>query len=374
MNDDIRSAFSRASTTRAAADELTGQLAGVDPVALVFFASHEHDGKALSAALRRRFPRAEVAGSTTAGEFTSTAHGTRSVSMLALGAGKVRRAAAALARFEGGVEAGVRSAAERLASRMEIDLRRADPKRYVGVALVEGLRMKEEAANDALGNVAPMLSFVGASAGDDEKFVSTRVFVNGEESDDGAALLLLDAAVPFEIGKTCSFEPTGVSFTVTRADVPNRIVHELDGWPVLEAYAKAVGVAPEKLDSGVFMNHPLGLLVDGQPWIRSPQRALPGGGLKLYCQLLEGTHVHLMKATDLVAGTREEMGRVKRLLGRPSGGLAFNCILRRLELDAKDQHAAFLEAFAGLEMAGFHTYGESWLGHINQTLTGLWFA
>jgi hypothetical protein len=47
--------------------------------------------------------------------------------------------------------------------------------------------------------------------------------------------------------------------------------------------------------------------------------------------------------------------------------------LRRLELDAKQRHEPFIASFAGLEMAGFHTYGESWLGHINQTLTGLWF-
>src|SRR5690606_4751923 len=121
-------------------------------------------------------------------------------------------------------------------------------------------------------------------------------------------------------------------------------------------------------------SNPLGLMIDGKPWIRSPQQVLPDGSLKFYCQLLEGASVHVMQSTDLVDDTRRELARVKGELGGTlSGGLAFNCILRRLELDAKDLHGPFLSAFEGLEVGGFHTYGESWLGHINQTLTGLWF-
>ncbi len=375
MNNDVRSAFSQRSDAAAAADDLAGQIAGVRPTAIVFFASHRHDGALLSGELRRRFPEAQVIGCTTAGEFTDAARGNGGVSMLALSSAKARRAAAALARFDGGVAEGIGAAAAQLASSIDVDLRQADPSRYVGVMLVEGLRMHEEAANAAIGNAAPMLSFVGGSAGDDGEFAATRVFVNGEASDDGAALLLLDVAVPFVIGKTCSFAPTGTKYTVTRADVAQRIVYELDGKPVLPTYAADVGVAPSALDGNVFMTHPLGLMIEDKPWIRSPQRALPDGGLKFYCQIQEGMEIHLMKALNLVDDTRSEMQRVRAALGRPiAGGLAFNCILRRLELDAKGLHGPFLEVFSGMQVAGFHTYGESWLGHINQTLTGLWFG
>jgi hypothetical protein len=241
--------------------------------------------------------------------------------------------------------------------------------------LFEGLHMREEAANEALGNVAPLLSFVGGSAGDDLAFESTRVFHNGEVCDDGAALLLFDMAVPFVISKTCSFRPTATHWKVTRADLANRVVYELDGKPILPMYAAAVKTSPDKLDGSVFMSHPVGLMIDGQPWIRSPMRALPDGGLKFYCRIAEGMDVHLMESTDLVEDTRLSLADAEKRLGSPiAGGLAFNCILRRLQMDTSSLHGPFLELFRGKAIAGFHTYGESWLGHINQTVTALYFG
>ncbi len=375
MAKDLKSAHSTERDERAAAAHLTAQLEGESPLAIVFFAAHTYDGALLSAELRRAFPGAAVIGCSTAGELTHEVSRTGSISLLALGASKVRRATAALARFDHGVSDGIKQAAASLAQNMDLDLRTADPKRYAGIVLVEGLRMKEEAANEALGNAAPLLSFVGGSAGDNAEFKQTRVYCNGEASDDGAALLLLDVAVPFVVGKTCSFEPTGKPLVVTRFDSAERVLYELDGRPVLEVYAEATNTPIAELGSNVFMTHPIGLMIDGQAWIRSPQRVVENGGLKLYCQLLEGSEVHVMRSTDLVDDTRREIARVRAALGGAcSGGFAFNCILRRLELDAKDLHGPFLQAFGGLEMAGFHTYGESFLGHINQTLTGLWFG
>ena len=359
-----------------AAGHLAGQLAGADPRVVLFFCSAAHDGAAISAALRERFPRAEVVGCTTAGEFTERARGEQGVSAMALGADRVTACAAALARTDGGdVDGAVRGAAASLGAALGIDLREADPRRYVGVVLVEGLRGREEAVNHALGMAAPSLSFVGGSAGDNLAFQQTRVFHNGEASDDGAALLLMEMAVPFVVAKTCSFVPSGEVFTITRADAPNRTVYEVNGRPVLEAYAEAAGVAADALDGRVFMRHPWGMMLDGEPWIRSPQQSLPGGGLKFYCQIEEGMQLHMMNSTDLVGETDAALQRSAGEIGGTVGGaLVFNCILRRLELDAEELHEPFLRVFSGFPAAGFHTYGESYLGHINQTCTGLLFA
>jgi len=159
----------------------------------------------------------------------------------------VHRGAAALARLDAGVEQGITAAITEVEKQLQVSLRDADPARYVGLVLIDGLHGSEE-----------------------------RV----------------------------SFEPTGKSFMITEADVPNRIVRQLDGRPAAQVYAEAVGSTVDALDSSVFMAHSLGLMIDDQPWIRSPQQVVDGGGMTFYCQILPGMEVDLMRGTDLIGDTR----------------------------------------------------------------------
>ena len=373
------SALSRKGDTRAAAadiiSQLDAQLQGGQATAIIAFWSPAHDGAVLLSALRERHPAAQVLGCTSAGEFNERDGSVGGVSAIALPVGTARAAFAALAPFDRGVAKGIHMAAEKLSVLVGADLRTLDPKRYVGVVLFDGLGMSEEAGNEALGDVAPQLVFVGGSAGDDLAFKETRVFLNDKSTANGAVLLLLDMAVPFTIAKTCSFAPMKHKFTITRADEKNRVVYELDGKPALEVYAKAAGTTPDKLDSAIFMSHPVGMMLDGDAWIRSPMMGVPNGGLKFYCAITEGSEVHLMQGTDLVGETKQAVkDAVKAVGGKAGGVIAFNCILRRLEMDAKKQHEGFRAAFAGVPTSGFHTYGETYIGHVNQTCTALVFG
>jgi hypothetical protein len=194
-------------------------------------------------------------------------------------------------------------------------------------------------------------------------------------SHNGAALVVCQTTGPFTILKTCTFSSTGKTLRVTKADVANRTVLEFDGRPATEAYAEAIGCDPSELDSTKFMEHPVGLMVDGAPFIRSPQQLEGDGSIRFYCQILEGMEVEVMQSGDIVAETSAAFAAaVDGLGGEVSGGVLFNCILRRLELDAKGLTQEFVDAFQSVPVAGFHTYGESWLGHMNQTLTGVLFA
>ena len=116
---------------------------------------------------------------------------------------EVARCSAQLVRYANTtVPEGIRSAVHAIAADIGVlDLRRADPAKYVGIVLFDGFSGREEEANGVLANIAPMLAFVGASAGDGFTFSSTSVFANGVETDNGVALLLLEAAAPFTIGR-----------------------------------------------------------------------------------------------------------------------------------------------------------------------------
>jgi len=371
------SACSTAADAAAAVREVIEGFGAVDAGAVVFFASPALDGDVVRAGLAGRFPGVPVIGCTTAGEFTETRTTTGGLSAVALPRDVVRSSAVALADLGAGASAGIRAAVGELEQRLGSPLRDLDPQRYVGIALIDGMHGDEEEVNEALGNAAPLLSFVGGSAGDDLAFAQTLVSVGTTASTHGAVLLVLELAVPFAIVKTCSFEEAGTSFTITRADLAQRVVWELDGRPAAEVYAAAVGRTADDLDASAFMSHPLGLMIDGRPWIRSPQQVVPGGGIKFYCQILEGMTVELMRSTDLVAETATALRRAAAEVGgEASGAVMFNCILRRLETDAKQAQQPFVDAVAalGAPSAGFHTYGESWLGHMNQTLTAIVFG
>lgn len=371
----MKSAYTEERESGAIVSELARGLAGEAPEVVLAFVPHTADGAAITRGLKERFPGASVAGCTHAGAYTEAASGPSGVSAIALSGTHVRRAASALARFEGGVREGMDAALDALEASYGAPLRTLDPKRYVGLLLVEGLEMHEEEVNEILGNRAPQLAFVGGSAGDALLFQKTHVFHEGEASGDGAVLLLLESARPFVISKTCSCEPAGQRLTVTRADAARRVVYEIDDEPAIERYAAAIGKRPDELGLDVFLQHPFGLMVDGQPWIRSTMQVTPDGGMRFACAIAEGMEVELMRSTDLIADLERALHDAKTSLASEAiGGVVFNCALRRLELDQRELHGAFRDAFAGMTIAGFHTYGESYLGHINQTFTALFWA
>jgi len=370
-NDVVRAHTATQDTAEALA-ELKPLLSDIEPVVILFFCSANHDGLRIQAELRTLAPSARVVGCTTAGEFTDKAMSQGGVSMLALSRAKVRRCASALAEFDKGetVEAAVHGASTRIAKSLDVDLRELNPEQWVGVVLNEDLNGNEEDVALVLTHVAPFLSFVGGSAGDNFKLKECTVFCEGRKSTNGSVLLLLELAVPHVIVKTSSFEPTQTKVRIGR--VQHRIVHEIDGQPAVARYAELVGVKPEELGAAVFMGAPFGLMIDGEAWVRSPIAPMPDGGLMFGCRILEGSELYLLRSTDLISDTQQALAKGAKQLGRePSVGLLFNCAHRCMEMQVKHLEEKFQGAISAFPVAGFHSYGESYLAQLNNTLIGL---
>jgi hypothetical protein len=242
---------------------------------------------------------------------------------------------------------------------------------YVGLVLVDGLSGAEEKLMEMIGDITNVV-FIGGSAGDDLKFTSTSLFAKGECYSNAAVLALMKPGTDFTFIKTQSFCNLGKKLEVTKADKEKRVVHEFNGKPAAVAYAEVVGASVEEA-SKFFMHNPVGLVIEGEPYVRSPQQIKENGSMAFYCGVGEGMELSLLESTDIIKDTRASIDKAVAELGQASGIINFNCILRTLELKQKNLTGEYGALFSAIPTVGFSTYGEAYIGHINQTATMLVF-
>ena len=350
-----------------AVSEISRGIADRDARLVVYYASTTYDPVPLAQQMALAFPGIPTVGCTTAGEIVSGRMLQGSLVAMALGSELVARAEARLltqiARDTRGAVAAALADFSRAYGR---GIGQLDPERYVGIVLADGLSGAEERLMDALGDQTNV-PFVGGSAGDDLKFQKTRVFLGPDAVSNAAVLVLIEPAVPFQIVKTQSFRALPKRLVATKVNEPMRRVIELDGEPAASAYARAVGLPVEQAQTR-FMRNPLGLLAGDEIFVRSPQR-IEGGSIYFYCAILEGTELALLESTDIITDTQNALAAVKDA----AAILDFDCILRTLELRDKGQCDRYAGLFAKTPTLGFSTYGEEYIGHINQTSTMLVF-
>jgi hypothetical protein len=93
-----------------------------------------------------------------------------------------------------------------------------------------------------------------------------------------------------------------------------------------------------------------------------------------YCKVSEGMTLTLLESMDIVTDTKAAVEEKLTEMGKISGIINFHCILRTLELESKNRTNDYARIFADIPTIGFSTYGEAFLGHINQTSTMLVFS
>lgn len=363
----IKTAYSTSIDPKQAAEELQRQFAGFDTKLIVFFASTAYQPEAISREMHAAFPVTELFGCTTAGEITSGRMLTKSVVAMAFSSQAIKSAKVAVLEDLNRDSTDVFNSFERHYGKRMAEM---DPAQYVGIILVDGLCRKEELIIDRIGDLTNV-NFIGGSAGDDLQFKATHVFANGKTYSNAAVLALIEPATPFTFIKTQSFRPLDRTLTVTKADEFAREVIEFNNKPAAVAYAEAVGTtvagAAER-----FMHNPVGLMVGDEPYVRSPQQ-IKGEAMAFYCGVSEGMELALLESTDIIKDTAAALKKAEAELGGISGVVNFNCILRTLELQQKQQTDQYGALFAKVPTVGFSTYGEQFIGHINQTATMLVF-
>ena len=74
-----------------------------------------------------------------------------------------------------------------------------------------------------------------------------------------------------------------------------------------------------------------------------------------------------MESGDIISDTKKFCETCNKKYKTTSGVIMFNCILRTLELRNKKLTNEYANLFSNIPMIGFSTYGEAYIGHINQT-------
>lgn len=368
---EIQYAFSSKKEVNQAVAEIKESLNGCDPRAVLFFAASTYTPSELSQQMQQSFPGLPVFGCTTSGELASGVMRENSIVAMAFNSDIVKDISVELLKdIQAAPVEAVDQAFSGFADHFQTPVSELDHSRYVGIVLMDGMSRSEEKIMERIGDLSELI-FVGGSAGDDLKFQETFVFINGEAYSDAALLIIIKSGVPFDIIKTQSFQKTDKKLIATKVNEANREIIEFNHQPALNAYAAAVNTtvaqAPE-----MFLKYPIGLMVDDQPFVRSPQQ-VSGSSILFYCNVVEGMELSLLEGTDIINDTRKDVKNKIYEMGDISGIINFHCILRTLQLKQEGRTQEYADIFNHYPMIGFSTYGEAYIGHINQTSTMLVF-
>ena len=356
----------------AAVRDIAGRFAGVPLAGVLLFCADHYAPGALADATRRHFA-CPVAGCTTAGEI-GTRYQRDGIVAVAFAAESFRLHVRLLPTPEDFTPTSAREVVDSLRGELAFSPDLA-PGGMFGVVLLDGLSFSEEAMTSCLHSALRGVGLVGGSAGDSLAFRETRILAQGAFHPAAGALVLVESRLPFEIFRVQHFVPTDVEMIITAADPATRTVHEIDGAPAAEAYASCLGLREDELSTSVFSQHPVMLEIGGEAFVRSIQRANPDGSLTFFCAIDEGLILSVARASDCVANLAMEVARLRGSFASIEATLGFDCILRRLELEATGRLEAAEAALAPLCLAGFSTFGEQIDGvHVNQTLTGVVFG
>ena len=366
-------AYSTAKTAADAVADISRQTGAADARMVLYFASSDYDQDALAAGMRSAFAGGTVFGCTTGGELVSGAVLKGSIVCMVLDEATVADVCVQTVAVDSAES--MHAAAEAFAAHFGAPLDQLDVERHIGLVLSDGLSGAEERFMDKLGDLSNIL-FLGGSAGDDLKFKRTWVHSEGKAHPATVLLAVVRPAKGFDFVKAQSFCSRGKTLTATQVDEASRRVMRFDGQPASRAYIEATGApaglleAPLAEASAFFADHPLGLMIDGDPYVRSPQ-GFDGDDMTFWCNIKEGMELELLESTSILADTRQAVDEVVARHGSVAAIVDFHCLFRALELERAGHSQQYGQIFSDIPMIGFATYGEQFIGHVNQTSTML---
>ena len=219
--------------------------------------------------------------------------------------------------------------------------------------------------------------YIGGSAAPDAH--GRACVYDGEESlEDHAVITLVRLRRGYRYGifKTQAVEKTDTSFIIDKASTALRSVETLqlssgETLPALEALKRTLGVHSAADLDAAMQKYTFASDINEDFFIRSVSALDHARGrLNLYCDIVTGERLHLMKRGSLADTLAKALADFQRGKPAPLGGILNDCILRRLCYASETGH---IDEFRDVPVAGFSSFGEIAGLHVNETLTALFF-
>lgn len=368
----VRAGHSTATDPAEAVREFHAAVAQPDAALVLFFCSSDYDLDALATELRAQFEGVAVVGCTTAGEIGPAGYESHSLSGASFAAPSFAAVSGLLEGLQDFTLPQGQTLVGRLRGELDAQATASAGTKAFAFLMIDGLSVREEPVVRTLHYALEGIPLFGGSAGDGVRFRATHVYHGGQFHADSGVLTLVATELPFRVFKTQHFVTQTERLVVTGADPVRRIVHEINGLPAAEEYARIVGATVADLDPTRFAASPVVVVIDGTDYVRSIQQANPDGSLTFYSAIDEGLVLRVARGVDLVGNLISTFDALRAEIGPPQLVIGCDCILRNLEMTQHGLKDRVADVLRANNTVGFSTYGEQYgSAHVNQTFTGV---
>jgi hypothetical protein len=358
---------SRADDPRVAGQEAAAEalkaLQGEAPALVLVFTSPKYDLPVLLQSIRAVTGAALLAGATGSGEIVQGQYMGfgAGVGVLAMTAGPYRFGIASARSIKGNLDRAGQAIARDSRTRAG-----GGPNGAVVLLADSLLGDLQQLVQGVYRITGPRILIAGGAAGDEQKFVRTFVFHDGDIIEEGAVAVWIASDHPLGVSVAHGWRPMGDPLLVTRAEGIE--ILELGGRRAAEVYEEQLGLAPNQLSAeqfwGTSILHPFGLLqADGTSVIRVARSKTARGSLLIQgCVPPSGSAVQVMAGSadtllDVVEGV---VGTALR--AHPEAGvlLTFSCAARATILGprAAEEPRRLQQAAGSIPTFGFFCCGE----------------
>jgi hypothetical protein len=191
------------------------------------------------------------------------------------------------------------------------------------------------------------------------------------------AFVKMQEGARFGIFKTQNVAPVGKSLVVMEGTVETRQVTSVaqegtvDIVPVIDAMCEMMQCRPHELKARM-KHHDFAIIMNGELFVRSASNIdVERGVVTFYCEVNAGDVLHLVRTTDFLRQTRQDLTAFLQGKPDPVGVVLNDCVQRRTK---NPERLRDLDGLWGdAPAAGFSTFGELLGINLNLTLTAAVF-